>query len=370
MIDWQRIWNDEDSIRRFSPTRALLYLSSLIYRLIVDLRNRLYDRQILESVRLSCPVISVGNITVGGTGKTPCVIGLARMLQQNGFKCAVISRGYGGKNPQSVNIVSDGNSVLLGAESAGDEPLLIARSLPGIPVITGAKRKLTGQAAIERFGSNVLICDDAFQHRQIVRDIDIVLLDAEKPMGNGYLLPRGPLREPKDSLQRADCVILTRAGGTEPLHPDVAGIASKAGIPVFRAAHQFKELIRPGENHPLEQNVLQGKKVCAFCGIAQPASFKKLLIDAGSELLSFMEFPDHYAYERNDLEALKNLFLKFHADYWITTEKDAMRLEAHPDFLKTLCILRVEMEIKPSEPSFEDFILKRLNAVTERNRIE
>ncbi|NLD80623.1 MAG: tetraacyldisaccharide 4'-kinase, partial [Smithella sp.] len=165
-------------------------------------------------------------------------------------------------------------------------------------------------------------------------------------------------------LQRTDCIILTRAGGTEPLHPDVAGIVSKAGIPVFRAAHQFKDLIRPEGNHLLEQNVLHGKKVCAFCGIAQPASFKKLLIEAGSEVMSFMEFPDHYAYDERDLEDLKKYFLKFHADYWITTEKDAMRLEAHPEFLKTVCILRVEMEIKPSVPSFEDFILKRLNAVT------
>ncbi|MDD4355700.1 MAG: tetraacyldisaccharide 4'-kinase [Smithellaceae bacterium] len=364
MIDWQRIWNDEDSIRRFSPTRVLLYLSSLLYRLIVDLRNRLYDRQILKSVRLSCPVISVGNITVGGTGKTPCVIRLTRMLQQSGFRCAVISRGYGGKNPQAVNIVSDGNNALLGAESAGDEPLLIARSLPGIPVITGAKRMLTGQAAIERFGSNVLICDDAFQHRQILRDINIVLLDAERPLGNGYLLPRGPLREPKEGLKRADCIILTRAGGTESLHPDVAAIIDRTGIPVFRSDHQFRELMVPGKNHPPEHNILQGKKVCAFCGIARPASFKKLLIEAGSEVMSFMEFPDHYAYDERDLEDLKKYFLKFHADYWITTEKDAMRLEAHPEFLKTVCILRVEMEIKPSVPSFEDFILKRLNAVT------
>ena len=364
MIDWQGIWNDEDSIRRFSPARALLYLSSMVYRLIVALRNRFYDRQILKSGRLSCPVISVGNITVGGTGKTPCVIGLARMLQQSGFKCSVISRGYGGKNPQPVNIVSDGNSVLLGAESAGDEPLLIARSLPGIPVITGAKRILTGQAAIDRFGSNVLICDDAFQHRQIVRDIDIVLLDAAKPLGNGYLLPRGPLREPKENLQRADCIILTRAEGTEPLHPDVAGIVSRAGIPVFRSDHQFRELIIPRKDHLAAQNILQGKKVCAFCGIAQPASFKKLLIEAGSEVMSFMEFPDHYTYDRNDLEDLKKYFLKYNADYWITTEKDAMRLEAYPEFLKTLCILRMEMKIKPSDPSFESFILKRLNDVT------
>jgi tetraacyldisaccharide 4'-kinase len=363
MIDWQRIWNDEESIRRFSPTRALLYLTSLLYRLIVDLRNRFYDRQILKSVRLSCPVISVGNITVGGTGKTPCVIGLTRMLQQNGFRCAVISRGYGGKNPQAVNIVSDGNSILLGAESAGDEPLLIARSLPGIPVITGAKRKFTGQTAIDRFSSNVLVCDDAFQHRQIIRDIDIVLLDARKPFGNGHLLPRGPLREPEGGLLRADCIILTRAEGGEPLHPDIAEMVTRVGTPVFRAAHQFKELIVRGENHLPDQNVLQGKKVCAFCGIAQPASFKKLLIEAGSELMSFIDFPDHYAYDERDLEDLKKHFLKYNADYWITTEKDAMRLEAYPEFLKTLCILRMEMEIKPSEPSFESFILKRLNDV-------
>jgi tetraacyldisaccharide 4'-kinase len=370
MIDWQRIWNDEDPVRRFSPARAMLYLSSLLYRLIVDLRNRLYDRQILESVRLSCPVISVGNITVGGTGKTPCVIRLTRMLQQSGFRCAVISRGYGGKKPQAVNIVSDGNSILLGAESAGDEPLLIARSLPGIPVITGAKRVLTGRAAIERFGCNVLICDDAFQHRQVFRDIDIVLLDAEKPLGNGHLLPRGPLREPHGGLRRADCVILTRAEGREPLHPDIAAIVKQAGIPVFRADHQFRELMVPGENHLPEPNRLQGKKVCAFCGIARPASFKKLLVEGGADVMSFMEFPDHYAYDRFDLEDLKKHFLKFDADYWITTEKDAMRLENHPEFLKTLCILRMEMEIKPAEPSLGDFILKRLNAVPERNGIE
>ena len=364
MIDWQRIWNDEESIRRFSPTRALLYLTSLLYRLIVDLRNRLYDRQILKSVRLSCPVISVGNITVGGTGKTPCVIGLTQMLQQNGFRCAVISRGYGGRNPQAVNIVSDGNSILLGSENAGDEPLLIARSLPGIPVITGAKRKFTGQTAIDRFDSNVLVCDDAFQHRQIIRDIDIVLLDAERPFGNGHLLPRGPLREPKGSLHRANCIILTRAEGGEPLPPDIAEMITRTGIPVFRAAHQFKELVIPGGNHLPDQNVLQGKKVCAFCGLAQPASFKKLLIEAGSEIMSFIDFPDHYAYDERDLEDLKKHFLKCKADYWITTEKDAMRLEAYPQFLKTLCILRMEMEIKPSDPSFESFILKRLNDLT------
>jgi len=363
MIDWKRIWNDDDSIRRFSPTRAILCLFSLLYRLIVHLRNRLYDRQILPSCKLSCPVISVGNITVGGTGKTPCVISLARMLQRHGYQPAVISRGYGGKNPKSVNVVSDPKNILLGADIAGDEPLLIARSLPGVPVITGAKRKLTGQAAIDQFGVNMLICDDAFQHRQIFRDIDIVLLDFEKPLGNGHLLPRGELREPADGLKRAGCLMLTRADQTGSFNPDIARIAGASGIPVFRAAHRFVELIRPEENLPLPPGVLRGKKVCAFCGIAKPASFKKLLREAETEIISFVDFPDHYAYNHCDLEELEQHFRTVGADYWITTEKDAMRLTGYPEFLKMLYILRMEMEIIQSQPSFESFILDRLDTL-------
>ncbi|MHB8138191.1 MAG: tetraacyldisaccharide 4'-kinase [Smithellaceae bacterium] len=367
MINWQRIWNDDDEIRRFSPTRAILYTCSLLYRLIVDLRNQLYDRQILKSVKLPCPVISVGNITVGGTGKTPCVIGLAQMLQKRGFKSAVISRGYGGKSPKTVNIVSDGKSILLGVEDAGDEPLLIARSLPGVPVITGAKRKITGQAAIDRFGCDVLICDDAFQHRQIVRDIDIVLLDADKPLGNGHLLPRGRLREPVTSIHRASCLIITRSDDTGTLQPDIARIAETSAIPIFRATHIFTEMVGPDEMR-LPPEEMRGKKVCAFCGIAKPASFKKLLLEAETDILSFIEFSDHYAYDHYDLEKLKKHFMTLGADYWITTEKDAMRLAAYPDFLKTLCVLRMEMRIKPSEPSFEHFITERLNAVVKSRR--
>jgi len=363
MIDWQRIWNDDDSMRRFSPTRAILHLCSLIYRLIVYVRNRLYDRQILMPTRLSCPVISVGNITVGGTGKTPCVIMMAQMLQRHGYLPAVISRGYGGKNPKPVNIVSDGINILLNAEDSGDEPLLIARSLPNVPVITGAKRRLTGQAAIDQFGATVLICDDAFQHRQIFRDIDIVLLDAEKPFGNGHLLPRGELREPVNSLHRAGCIILTRADKKESLNPDVNRIVGPSHIPIFRAAHRFKEIISPAENIPLPQSALRGKKVCAFCGIARPESFKKLLVEAESQLLSFLPFPDHYAYDHYQLEELKKQFQALGADCWVTTEKDAVRLTAHPEFLKMLWVLRMEMEIEPSRQSFENFIVEGLAAV-------
>ena len=155
-------------------------------------------------------MISVGNITVGGTGKTPCVIMLAQMLQKNGFQPAVLSRGYGGKSVKPVNIVSDGHKILLESEISGDEAFLIAQSLKGIPVITGSKRIVTGQAAINQFGTNVLICDDAFQHRQIFRDIDLVLLDSQNQPGNDHILPRGRLREPIAGLRRASAFVITR----------------------------------------------------------------------------------------------------------------------------------------------------------------
>lgn len=370
MIDWQRIWNDDDKISRFSPTRAILYILSLLYRLVVDLRNLFYDKQIISSVKLACPVISVGNITVGGTGKTPCVIMLAQILQAHGFLPAVLSRGYGGKSSQEVNIVSDGKTILLNAATAGDEPLLIAQSIPGVPVITGVRRIKTGKVAIEQFGANVLICDDAFQHREIFRDVDIVLLDSEKPLGNGQLLPRGELRESSSGLSRADCFILTRAEQTQPVDPVVGKITQTSNIPVFRANHQLRELVNGDESLHRPFSDLHGKKVCAFCGIAKPESFKKMLFTARADILSFNPFPDHHSYSRYDLEELKSIYITSGADYLVTTQKDAMRLQRYPEFLKMLCILRMEMEIIPSPDIFENFIVQRLTSAAQQEHIE
>ena len=210
MIPWQRIWNEDESARRFSPTRAILYLASLPYHLVVSQRNYLYDRRILKSVKLARPVISVGNITVGGTGKTPCVIYLAQMLGRLGCRTAVLSRGYGGKNPQPVNVVSNGRTILLDAREAGDEPLLIARSLPGVPVLTGARRNLTGQAAIEDFGAEVLLCDDAFQHRTVKAGLNILLTDYNNLFTRDFYLPTGDLRDLKSSYKRAEIIVVTK----------------------------------------------------------------------------------------------------------------------------------------------------------------
>ncbi|MFO7570152.1 MAG: tetraacyldisaccharide 4'-kinase [Smithellaceae bacterium] len=360
MIDWPRIWNDDT--RRLSPVRITLSILSLIYGQAVSLRNRLYDTGFFAARRLPCPVVSVGNITVGGTGKTPCVILIAKMLQAQGYRPAVISRGYGGKSKAPVHVVSDGKTIPADAGMAGDEPLLIARALPGVAVITGAKRVNTAPIAIERFGADVILCDDAFQHRRIFRDINLVLLDFERPLGNGHLLPRGELRESPTGLCRADAFVLTRAATDKPIAPEISGIAQKNGIPVFRARHQAVELLRGNESERLPVKALRGKKVCAFCGIARPDSFETTLLASGAELLSFLPYPDHHDFDPFDLAEIQNKFNACGADYLVTTQKDAARLAHCPDFLNMIWVVRMEMEMMDNQATFEAWLTKRLKA--------
>jgi len=358
--NWQRIWNDDGSSNRYRPAKTILYTISLLYRLIINLRNRLYDHKIFQEVKLPCPVISVGNITAGGTGKTPCVIWLSQMLQEQGFKPAVLSRGYGGKSSSPANIVSDGSNILLSSTIAGDEPRLIAQSLKGIPVITGPKRILTGKKALDNFGVNVLICDDAFQHRQIFRDINLVLLDSQAPLGNGYMLPRGSLREPAEALRRADAFILTRSNEAMATNVIISRLAAAESIPVFVSSHKPIDAVKGDYSIKLPLTELQGKKVCAFAGIARPDSFKKLILAAGAQIISFDIFPDHHRYSQKELDNIRNNFLKNKADLLITTEKDGMRLQEFTEFLNGIYLLRIELEIISAGDSLKNFILEKL----------
>jgi tetraacyldisaccharide 4'-kinase len=340
----------------------LFLILSILYGSIIRLRNFLYDTGLFRTRKLSCPVVSIGNITVGGTGKTPTVIALANFLSNSGFRPAILSRGYGGKKKDRINIVSDGENILMGVHDAGDEPVLMAKSVVNIPVITGKKRYVTGQYAIDHFGANVLILDDAFQHRSIARDIEIVLLDEGRPLGNGFMLPRGPLREPKDALKRADIVILTGTGenGKESEKADNL-IKEYTDTPLFyRASRRPISLMegKTGNDRPVEH--LQGKKICAFSGIAEPENFSKTLRPLCGEIASFITFADHHVYTEDDIAAIRSASAESSAEMIITTEKDGMKLIDFPRFFRDIYLLRIEMNVISSGKEFTKVILERL----------
>jgi tetraacyldisaccharide 4'-kinase len=291
---------------------------------------------------------------VGGTGKTPLVILLARLLANMGRCPAVLSRGYGGRSKAPVNIVSDGNRIFSAWREAGDEPVLIARLLPGIPVLTGKKRLATGQAAVERFGADVLILDDAFQHRQLCRNLDIVLVDAGRPFGNGALLPRGELRERPEALRRAHLVVRTGSGGGAG-----DGIGGIFGLPSFSGVHRPLELVGAGEGNTLPLAELQGRRILAFAGIGRPESFRKSLVGLGAEVVSFRAFTDHQPYGPGDIEALGRLASESGAELIVTTEKDGVRLADFPDFLTRVLCLRIGMEVDPAG-EFAELIFSRV----------
>jgi tetraacyldisaccharide 4'-kinase len=368
MIDWQRIWNDDGNTGWYSPVKIVAYFLSFYYRLIINFRNWLYDHKILKETVLPCPVISVGNITVGGTGKTPCVILLAQILQENGFKPAILSRGYGGKSINPVNIVSDGHKILLDSKIAGDEPFLMAQALKDIPVITGAKRIVTGKTAIDKFEADVLICDDAMQHRQIFRDINLVLLDNQSLRGSNHILPRGMLREPITGLSRASAFVLTRTNERQQSNNTIEKLVQNENIPVFMSFHKPKDMVKGDYSAQWPISILAGKKVCAFCGIAKPDSFKKTLLAEGAQVLSFDIFPDHHLYNKNELEKIKDRFIDCRADFLISTQKDGARLQEFPEFLNMIYMLRINMEIIPSTQAFKKFILERL-AAAQKNKL-
>jgi len=332
----------------------------------VALRNQLYDRGILKQVKLPCPVISIGNITAGGTGKTPMTVLTANGLKARGFRPAVLSRGYGGRLTTSGNAVSDGTDVLIDPDAAGDEPVLIAAAVPGIPVLTGPDRFVSGQLAIEKFGVDVLVLDDAFQHRRLFRDVNIVLLDEAKPFGNGRLLPAGPLRELPAALNRADVIVKTgiSRGEKERKKPAVPD-----SIPVFRARYQPLEIIqgkdksfpigsvvtnqiRRSGNQMLPPSMLQGKKIYAFTGIAAPDKFRATLEEIGAKIIKFLAFPDHYFYKHADVRAIAQEAKAMNAEMVMTTEKDGVKLLRFQDFYREIAILRVGLQMDPDERTF------------------
>ena len=301
---------------------------SAIYSAVTRARLMAYRRGWFSVSQLAAPVISVGNLTTGGTGKTPLVEWVCRtVVRETGKKTCVLTRGYGKANPQTQVVVSDGNHVVAGEVKAGDEPYLLATGLLGIAaVISNPERISAGQWAIKNLGSEIFVLDDGFQHLRLARDLDIVTIDATNPWGGGSLLPYGRLREPRAGLSRADCIVITRTEQVEDLVEIKDAVQRLAGaIPVF-SSRMATSGIHSLDNAIVDKKGIVSQPVAAFCGIGNPESFFNHLRREGYTLSFTRAFADHHNYNQADMARLVADAKASGATGLMTTAKDAIKL--------------------------------------------
>ncbi len=327
----------------------LLTPLGLLYGVVIWIRNYCYTSGILKQKQLPCQVISVGNIVAGGSGKTPAVIAIAKHLQENSCKVGVLLRGYKGKSNRELTIVSDGKKLLCTRDECGDEADMLARHLTNIPVAVGKKRYLTGKVIIERFACDVLILDDAFQHRQLSRDLDILTVDATQPYGTGKMLPIGTLREPKSSIQRADLILLTR---TDIPNIDIAKIRAELNriapnTPILESVHEPISLYllnQQGENLSMRVDDLKNKRILAVCGIGNPQAFVSTLRQYNPETVELFAFADHHVYTVSDLQEIEQKMKQHQSEIVVITQKDEQKIASlSPDL--PIVVLEIELVI-------------------------
>jgi tetraacyldisaccharide 4'-kinase len=318
--------------------RAGLRLLSGPYCWGVRLRNRLYDGGWKGIQRAAVPVVSVGNLTLGGTGKTPCVEYVARYYRQLDLRVAILSRGYGARGGRN------------------DEALLLEENLDDVPHYQGADRVALAGVAVEESESEVLVLDDGFQHRRLARDLDVVLVDATGPWGAGYLFPRGLLREPPGALRRAGVVVLTRCDQVAPkeverLRRQVARLAP--GVPVAESIHQPVALVN-ADRASLPLELLTRRPLAAFCGMGNPAAFRQTLITLGGAVAAFRTFPDHHAYTRADVAELRTWARQQAKDcVVVTTQKDLVKLRLARLGEHELWALRVRLHVRAGQDALD-----------------
>ncbi|MDZ7698908.1 MAG: tetraacyldisaccharide 4'-kinase [Deltaproteobacteria bacterium] len=343
--DWSRIHRDT-SFRAYTPILALL---SLIYSGGIHLRHQAYRHQLMKGQALPGLVVSVGNLTVGGTGKTPAIITLAQWAVRQGYRTAILSRGYGGKRQKIPLAVSDGSDTGV----TGDEPYLLANALPGVPVVVFEKRYQAGLYAKERFGTDLFLLDDGFQHLELKRDMDIVLVDAVRPFGNGHLLPWGPLREPVDGLRRADAIVLTRYEDGDAAEGTAASLKRRfPSTPLFYANHRPREVVFANRSGTRSPACLKLIRVAAFAGIAHPDVFRKTLEHIGAHVAAFRQFSDHHRYTRRDIESLDRMKTDAGASLLLTTEKDWVRIAKMVPADVDIAYLTIEFSFLPNSDGF------------------
>lgn len=333
---------------------------SPVYGFAMSLREALYQRGVLTRHRLPVPVVSVGNLTLGGTGKTPMTLYLARLLADR--RPVVVSRGYGGKAKERVNVVSDGSSRLLDAAAAGDEPALLARSLTGVPVITSKKRAEGGRLGVERFGAGTVILDDGFQHLALDRDLNLVLFKVDTFLGNNRVFPGGDMREPLKALGRAHAFVLTCVDDDNRKRALAIRDALEKrfpGIPVFLTEYRAVSLAG-ADGEALSLTEVRELPLYAFCGLANPHAFSRTLEQTGLNITGLHAYQDHCRYPASVRKKLLIMARESGARGLVTTEKDLVKLRGR-DF--DLPLYALQMELVPEE-GFDSFVLEKMEEGT------
>jgi tetraacyldisaccharide 4'-kinase len=387
---WQKFLEDAETYlldvifqqrpgKKAEVIRFTLLALSQVFSVIVRLRRFLYNVRILRDATLGVQVIAVGNLTVGGTGKTPVVEKFARALQDAGRKVAILSRGYRSR-PKPLHqrlkdklllrddttpprIVSDGQSLLLDSFSAGDEPYMLASNLKDVVVLVDKDRVKSGRYAVEKFGCDTLLLDDGFQYWKLRgRRTDVVLVDSQQPFGNEHLLPRGTLREPPSHLGRANVLFLTKVDRSTPeksarvdeLRVRVARLNPKAELIECLHHPLYFEDVFSGERHGLE--LLSGRRIASLSGIAQPESFESKLVELGAEIVLARRFADHHRFNQQEVLDAINRAKKRGAAMLLTTQKDAVRFPKIDRRDLPIYFMRVEIKIMTGAAGFDDCV--------------
>ncbi|MFM8434568.1 MAG: tetraacyldisaccharide 4'-kinase [Planctomycetia bacterium] len=323
--------------------RAGLAAIALPYAAAVTIRNAAYDRGIAPTRRASVPVVCVGNMTLGGTGKTPLVAWVAARCVAAGRRPAIVSRGYGAARGQT-----------------SDEAAELALALPGVPHVADRDRVAAAAAAVAQ-GADSIVLDDGFQHRRLARDLDIVAIDATDPFGCGHIFPRGLLREPLAGLRRAHAVVLTRADAVDAdrrlaIMATLAEICRRGGPEVWAETTHAPRRLRTAAGEHLPLDALRGQRVAAFCGIGNPAAFRLALERLGAELVDFAMYPDHHPYAAGDTAALASRATAARADLVVTTLKDLVKVQTESLGAIPLAALEIAIEFRAGEPSLEALV--------------
>ena len=346
--------------RKAKCLAAFLYPLSFLFYWIVAWRLWLYQHRYYYSTTLGCPVIVVGNLTVGGTGKTPITEHIARFLHANGRHVTILSRGYKSRrepllsrcrnwltrqSPKIPRVVSDGKQLHCSAADAGDEPYMLAQNLPGVSVLVDKNRVRAGQYAIRRFKSDVLLLDDGMQYLPLKGHFYCILIDKTQNLDQQHLLPRGILREPLQHIRRASCILLTKSDGChdEALYQRLRAYNSHA--PIMECCHRPKYFVRHSDGHQEWLQWIVGKRVAILSGIARPDSFEHFLRELGAHITYHQRFSDHHPFTRDDLERFDRCARLHPIDAIITTEKDSVRIRKDFHFTAPLYYLRIEITI-------------------------